>query len=276
MVVGNVVFYDATNTPISTVGGTASASSSNTPASSAFLGDTTCTNFWAAGAAGVSWLKMAFTGPVAVDHIGVTYGCASGRGFGYYLQLQYSDNNSTWTTLNEWDGVDSPSTTTTVFTSANALPVSPGIYWRLSFNLTSSCVGMTSLAFFTMPNAMGAITTTNYAAITTSIFGDNTAAMGAFTVSNPWGSQNDSTVTRTWTYAFPTLQTVGSIQFSNANISGCSQVNNLNVLYSLDGVTYTSANTFTPTWGGPETKTFNITGGPGGFAPQVGAFIVGP
>jgi hypothetical protein len=281
MSIGNVVFYDSGNNAISTSGGTASASSAfgGQPASSAFTGDTTCASFWLANSISSGWLKMAFTGAVAVDHVGITYGCNGGRGFPVFLQLQYSDDDLTYATANEWDGVQAFQTTTTVFTSANALPASPMIWWRLSITGTGTCVGIKNLGFFPLANAGGSqIGTTYYSAMASTIFSDGAGPTGAFNGTGTSDSGYNSTSvaqTVTWTYAFPTLQTLGSIQFSNFSVGGCQQYNNLEVLYSLNGVSYISANTFTPTWTGNQTKIFNITGGPLTFVPQIGGFLVG-
>jgi len=280
--VGQWTSFDSGSSTISTAGGTSSTSSGAFgAASNAFNGTTNCSTFWQAGNNGLTgeWLEYQFASPVSIDHFDLIYGCNGGYGL-VDFSLQFSDNNSTWTTLYTYNGVSSggvaPSTQS--FSASNAVPTSPAVWWRLSFNLTSGCAGMSSLLFYTGANATGStINMAAFAALATT-FGPGTAAdLAISTPGQAWGSGGSGTRTENWTYAFSTPVSPGSIQFSNANIGGCTQVNNLATSYSLDNVSYTTTDTFTPTWSGTQTKTFNVTGGP--VVPstsQAGAFLVGP
>jgi hypothetical protein len=279
--IGQWVSYDSGGSTISTSGGTATASSCYTGCggsfgpSNAFNGTTNCSTFWL-GSANHDQLEMQFSSAVAIDHISITAGCNGGRG-PIVLLLQYSDNNSTWTTANTWNGAGWPTTRTLSFTPANAEPPVLGIAWRINATTpTTSCLGFVNLS---MKDSGGSsISLSRYAATASSTYGDPYAAYSAIDAGGSTYFYNSSgNNPQQWRYDFPTIQTLGSITFGQAAGSGCPGPTAFSVQYSYDGSTWStpSGGSFSGvTWSGLTTQTFTISGGPASAA--MGPWVIIP
>jgi hypothetical protein len=270
--VGELRFYDSTGTQISTAGGTASASSVDAggycpggtcAASNAF--DGTNTTWWRGVGTKPAWLQMTFASAVAVDHMQLD---APGTGTNEYIatpqniQLQYSDDNVTWVTVDTWNGV--PWTAlgqTRTLSPATAAPITLGISWRLYITATGVGAAGTELGGLNLFDLAGnPIPTTNYSAVAsgTNYAGYGTAPMLAFdgNCTDWWeagGSGPD------WIrYDFPTAQQVGS--FCLVSASGYTHMPTaFQLQYSYDDVTWVTVGSYTATWTGTcETNCFRL------------------
>src|SRR4051794_41046126 len=105
VVLCQVQLVDSSNAQISTSGATITSSSGT--GSTAFNGTTNCSTSWVASTGNNEWVKVQFASPTTVDHMALIC-CGTGFGDGWGPQdiaLQYSDDNSSWTTFRSWLGI---------------------------------------------------------------------------------------------------------------------------------------------------------------------------
>lgn len=270
-------FFDSGDSQIATTGGTPSASNTygGFPASNAF--DSNTGTKWAAvgGATAGSpiWLQYQFASGVSVAYIKIVSSEYADQG-PINMQLQSSDDGSTFTTVYSWNGVVyTTAGQTTTLNATNQAPTSPAISWRLNVTALGSGgvpLQFAALKFYDAGSSL--IPTSAYAATASSIY--STTGGEAFT--SPYAAFDGNAATDWATptfvspqwiqYDFASVVSVASIAITaDAGSSSNHAPTAFDVQYNLGAGWVTAASFTTPsTWAAGETRTFGGIAGSGG------------
>lgn len=276
--------FDGSSVQIATTGGTPSASSTAGGTTTAGAFDANNATIWASSAAASNaspqWLKYQFASGVDIVSFSIT-----SRSSGSLWQspvdfaLQYSDDDSAWTTLYQYYGVGWTSAAQSItFTASNCAPSSLVIAYRLL--ITDSFVaGSTSIAEWLLYDGTGTlITTGKYAALNSSqVDGEaNSRAQQAFDASNSTYWAGDAAGHPTsgapqWLqYRFDSSVAVGSFSIRARNDGSNYQQTptSFSLQSSPDGTTWTGIQAYSAsTWSSGQVQTFTVGTGTGGSQP---------
>lgn len=267
----SVVFYDAGASVIPFSGGTGTVDATDVGSPANVFDNNTATD-WVSGAGSSHWIKYQFASPVEVESFDLVEAGASWSTYGFVdFTLDYSDDDSTWTTKYTYKGHGANSLVSHHFDSSNVYVDSPAVFYRLTVNSNqgsgtgSDFLEIGDLKFY--DGASAQIATSTYSASATSQLDFSTVQ-----VSQMFDSDSTSfylSVSAGWpkriTYRFgSTITPVTFAIVSGAEIGGLCTARapaTFDLDYSPDGSSWTSAGSYTSaawtTCG--QTQTFTIS-----------------
>lgn len=247
-------------------GGTASASSGT--AANAFDGNTS-TN-WESSTGANAWLKYAFASPVDIVEYTIRKGSFAGED-PIEWQLEFSDDNSSWTVAGIERGINSWSAgETKTFTVNPSSATTPALFWRLNITHTNfSADGYCAIAEVQMHTTVGgsnactggpagAASANSETNVTTS------AANKALDVDGTtyWESNTGASSGYWWRYHFASAVDIVEYTIKRDALAVSEAPKTWTLEHSGDGINWTVADTRSSEtgWTSGEVRTYTLSG----------------